>query len=124
MFLEIYNLIKKYQNIVIARHIGVDPDAMASSFALKNSISLTFPDKHVKLAGTGTIEIDGTIGEVGGIKFKIIGAAKSKNDVFLVPKANYQEAIKTVKDNKLKLKIISVDNIEDAIEKLSNLEGW
>ena len=53
MFLEIYNLIKKYQNIVIARHIGVDPDAMASSFALKNSISLTFPDKHVKLAGTG-----------------------------------------------------------------------
>ena len=54
MFLEIYNLIKKYENIVIARHIGVDPDAMASSFALKNSILLTFPDKHVRLAGTGS----------------------------------------------------------------------
>ena len=54
MFLEIYNLIKKYENIVIARHIGVDPDAMASSFALKNSILLTFPDKHVRLSGTGS----------------------------------------------------------------------
>ena len=54
MFLEIYNLIKKYENIVIARHIGVDPDAMASSFALKNSILLTYPDKHVRLAGTGS----------------------------------------------------------------------
>ena len=54
MFLEIYELIKKYENIVIARHIGVDPDAMASSFALKNSILLTFPDKHVRLAGTGS----------------------------------------------------------------------
>lgn len=54
MFLEIYDLIKKYENIVIARHIGVDPDAMASSFALKNSILLTFPDKHVRLAGTGS----------------------------------------------------------------------
>ena len=54
MFLEIYDLIKKYPNIVIARHIGVDPDAMASSFALKNSIMLTFPDKHVRLAGTGS----------------------------------------------------------------------
>ena len=54
MFLEIYDLIKKYPNILIARHIGVDPDAMASSFALKNSIMLTFPDKHVKLAGTGS----------------------------------------------------------------------
>jgi len=54
MFLQIYELIKKYENIVIARHIGVDPDAMASSFALKNSILLTFPDKHVRLAGTGS----------------------------------------------------------------------
>jgi phosphoesterase RecJ-like protein len=54
MFLKIYELIKKYDNIVIARHIGVDPDAMASSFALKNSILLTFPDKHVRLAGTGS----------------------------------------------------------------------
>ena len=54
MFLEIFGLIKKYENIVIARHIGVDPDAMASSFALRNSILLTFPDKHVRLAGTGS----------------------------------------------------------------------
>lgn len=54
MFLKIYDLIKKYDNIVIARHIGVDPDAMASSFALKNSILLTFPNKHVRLAGTGS----------------------------------------------------------------------
>ena len=54
MFLEIYKLIEKYERIVIARHVGVDPDAMASSFALKNSILLTFPDKHVRLAGTGS----------------------------------------------------------------------
>ena len=54
MFLKIYELIKKYKNIVIARHIGVDPDAMASSCALKNSILLTFPDKNVKLLGTGS----------------------------------------------------------------------
>ena len=54
MFLKIYELIKKYDNIVIARHIGVDPDAMSSSFALKNSILLTFPNKHVRLAGTGS----------------------------------------------------------------------
>ena len=40
MFLEIYKLIEKYQNICIARHIGVDPDAMGSTFALKNSILL------------------------------------------------------------------------------------
>lgn len=54
MFHEIYKLIEKYERIVIARHVGVDPDAMASSCALKNSILLTFPNKNVKLTGTGT----------------------------------------------------------------------
>ncbi len=54
MFENIYKLIEKYDEIVIARHIGVDPDAMASSCALKNSILLTFPNKHVRLAGTGS----------------------------------------------------------------------
>ena len=54
MFLEIYNLILKYDNIYLARHVGVDPDAMGSTCALKNSILLTFPNKHVKLLGTGS----------------------------------------------------------------------
>ena len=76
----------------------------------------------LKIAGTGTIELDGTIGEIGGVNYKVIGAASGHSDVFLVPKANYKECMKVVKKNKLKIKIISVSNIEDAIEKLSNLE--
>ena len=47
MYKEIYKYIKKYNNIVIARHIGVDPDAMASQIALRDSIKLTFPEKNV-----------------------------------------------------------------------------
>ena len=40
MYKQIYKYIKKYDNIVIARHIGVDPDAMASQVALRDSIKL------------------------------------------------------------------------------------
>ena len=54
MFEKIYEVIKKYDNIVIAHHIGVDPDAMASTVGLKNSILLTFPNKKVRLAGSGS----------------------------------------------------------------------
>ena len=54
MFLDIYKMIEKYDRIMIGRHIGVDPDAMGSACALKNSILLTFPNKHVKLLGTGS----------------------------------------------------------------------
>ena len=75
------------------------------------------------IAGTGTIEADGTIGEIGGVNYKVIGAAKGKADVFLTPKENYDECIKTVKDKKLKIKVIKVNNIEDAINKLNNYKG-
>lgn len=47
----IYNEIKKYKKIYIARHIGPDPDAFGSQMALKNSIKLTFNEKEVYAIG-------------------------------------------------------------------------
>ena len=54
MFLEIYNKIREFDTIVICRHIGVDPDALCSQLALRDSIKLTFPDKKVIAIGTGS----------------------------------------------------------------------
>ncbi len=48
---KIYKLISKYDNIVIARHIGPDPDAVASEIALRDSIKLSFPKKNVYAVG-------------------------------------------------------------------------
>ena len=95
---------------------------LMTTLDIYNKLTKSDITNGLKIAGTGTIEIDGSIGEIGGVKYKVLGADKKKADVFLVPKANYKEAIKTVKKNKLKIKIISVSNIEDAINKLSNLE--
>lgn len=54
MFRKIYKAIKKYDNIVIARHIGVDPDAMASQIGLRDTILNTFPNKKVYAVGSGS----------------------------------------------------------------------
>ena len=54
MFREIYKKIEEYDTIVIARHIGVDPDALASQLALRDAIKLTFPNKKVSAIGTGS----------------------------------------------------------------------
>lgn len=58
MFKDIFKTIKSYDNIVIARHVGVDPDAMASAVALKESIKLTFPEKNVYAIGNGTVKFN------------------------------------------------------------------
>lgn len=50
---KIYQKIKKYDSIVIARHIGPDPDAIASQISLRDSIRLTFPNKKVEAIGMG-----------------------------------------------------------------------
>lgn len=51
MFNKIYRKIKKYNTIVIARHVGADPDALASQIALRDSIKKTFPKKNVYAIG-------------------------------------------------------------------------
>lgn len=53
IYKKIYNEIKKIDTIYIARHIGPDPDAVASQIALRDSIALTFPDKKVYSVGSG-----------------------------------------------------------------------
>ena len=42
---QIYKKIKKYNTIVVARHVGPDPDAIASQIALRDTIKLNFPNK-------------------------------------------------------------------------------
>ena len=54
MFNEIIKKIKEYDSIIITRHIGVDPDALCSQLALRDSILLTYPEKKVISVGTGS----------------------------------------------------------------------
>lgn len=50
---KVFKKIKEYPEIIIARHVGPDPDAIASTIALRDSIRLTFPEKEVYAVGLG-----------------------------------------------------------------------
>lgn len=54
IYKKIYKMIKAYDTIVIARHVGPDPDALGSSIGLRESIRKTFPNKKVYTVGIPT----------------------------------------------------------------------
>lgn len=74
-----------------------------------------------KVVGTGTISLDGSVGEIGGVKYKIMGAVKQKADIFLVPKDNYEEAIEVKNKKGYDIEIVSVETLQDAIDYLEGL---
>lgn len=67
---KLYEIIKKYDTIVVARHIGVDPDALCSQLAVRDSIRLTFPKKKVFAVGSGSS------------KFNLIGSLDKEPDSY------------------------------------------
>lgn len=77
--------------------------------------------KGYKIVGTGTIDIDGNVGEIGGVKYKLIGAVKNKADVFICPEKNYEEAQAVAKEKNYSIKILSVKTFDEALKKLEEL---
>ena len=76
--------------------------------------------KGRNIVGTGTISTDGTVGEIDGVKYKIMGAAQNNIDIVLVPSANYEEAIKTKNKYNYDLEIVKVDTFKEAVDYLKN----
>ena len=71
------------------------------------------------ICGTGTIDINGNVGEIDGIKYKIAGAVKNKMDVILVSPYNYEEAKKVIEENNYKIELVKVSTFKEAIEYLT-----
>ena len=88
---KIYNIIKKYNRIVIARHIGADPDALGSTLGLKDIIKETFPDKEVYVVGHPVA------------KFKYIGELDKFSDDY------YKDSLLIVTDTPDRARIDGVD---------------
>ena len=70
------------------------------------------------VAGTGTIDEAGNVGEISGIKYKIMGAYRNHMDVVLVPSANYKEAKKVVKEKNYDMEVVEIKTFEEAIQYL------
>ncbi|MGB9813461.1 MAG: YlbL family protein [Thermovenabulum sp.] len=75
--------------------------------------------KGKKIAGTGTISLDGSVGEIGGVKQKVLAAYRDKAEIFFVPLKNADDAKKAAKN--LNIKIVPVRNLDDVLNYLKSL---
>ena len=73
------------------------------------------------IVGTGTIDINGNVGEISGIKYKLIGAVNKHADIFLVPKGkNYEDAKKIKEERGYNIDLVPVETFEEALKYLEN----
>jgi len=92
---------------------------LMTSLSIYNQLVKKDITKGLKIAGTGTIDESGNIGEIGGIEYKILGAAKGKADIFIAPTgSNYQDAKKIIKNKNLKIKLIEGKNFKQVLNEL------
>jgi PDZ domain-containing protein len=72
------------------------------------------------IAGTGEIDAQGNVGEIGGIQQKLVGAQDDGAKLFLVPAANCAEALGGHYDPG-KMRLVKVTTLKDAI---GDVQAW
>ena len=93
------------------------------SLEVYNQLSNTDITKGKTIVGTGTIDRDGNVGEIDGIKYKLKGAVEKGAEVFIAPSGdNYKEAVKEKKKNNYKIEIIEAKTFDQVIEELNKLK--
>ena len=76
--------------------------------------------KGRSIVGTGTIDENGNVGAIGGVKYKMKAAVKDKADIFFVADYNCEEAIDIQKEKKYNINVVCIKNFDDAINYLKS----
>lgn len=110
------------------RKIGGPSAGLMFSLEIYNQLVPEDITKGYRIAGTGTIDEQGNVGRIGGVKQKVMAAHKAGADIFFAPKegeredSNYNDAVEAAEDIGTDVKIIGVNTIDDAISYMRNLE--
>lgn len=72
------------------------------------------------VAGTGTIDAEGTVGPIGGIRQKLYGARDAGAEYFLAPASNCDEVVGHVPDGLKVIRTATLDESLDALEVIAD----
>lgn len=102
-----------------AGNVGGPSAGMMHSLAIIDTLTPGEMTKGHVVAGTGTINYDGTVGGIGGIRQKVVGAEAAGAEYILVPQDNYEAALTAERQS---IEIVPVATLEEAIDFLAGLQ--
>lgn len=70
-----------------------------------------------KIAGTGTIDLEGRVGIIGGVEQKVVAAERAGAEIFLAPPENYEDARAVAR----RIRVVEVATAQEAIRFLAGL---
>ncbi len=103
---------------IVTNKISGGPSAgMMFTLTVYNSLTSSDLTGGRKIAGTGTINLDGSVGPIGGVKQKVFAAEAVGATYFLCPVDNYKDAVSVARN----IKVVEVATVDQAIEFLRSL---
>ena len=103
--------------IVPQRIVGGPSAGLMFTLTLYNLLSETDITGGQRIAGTGTIDLNGAVGPIGGVSQKVAAAEQAGARIFLAPRANADEARRAARE----ITIVPVATAAEAIAALQRL---
>ena len=104
---------------VDSRNIGGPSAGMMYTLTVMDLLSAEDMTKGHRIAGTGTIRFDESVGPIGGVRQKVFAARGIGAAFVLVPEANFEDAVTAAGDE---IEIVPVATLQDALDFLDALE--
>lgn len=79
-------------NIALGENVGGPSAGLMFTLGILDTLTPGELTRGLTIAGTGTMDVDGQVGPIGGIKQKLIAAKRKGAVAFLVPAGNWDEA--------------------------------
>lgn len=104
--------------VIDSQNIGGPSAGMMFTLQIMDQLTDGEITKGERIAGTGTIARDGTVGSIGGVKQKVHGAIDAGARAVLVPAGNFDDAVEAAGDD---IEVVRVAVIDDAVAFLRTL---
>jgi PDZ domain-containing protein len=104
--------------VIDSQNIGGPSAGLMFTLQIIDQLTEDEITKGYRIAGTGTIRRDGTVGSIGGVRQKVFGAIDAGAVAVLIPAGNYDDALEAAGDD---IEVVRVETVDDALAFLNSL---